>query len=319
MVRKGRYSSIMTKLIMTVGLPGSGKSTWALQEMGSDSVKAFRVNRDELRMTLFGKYVLSPAQEAIVTTFQHKIIKEALDSGLDVYVDDTNLNPRFSKKLMEIGNQYGAEVIFKDFTQVSVEECLKNIQKRVAGGGRDVPEAVVRSMYDRYIKGRGGFKAPTIPTYDIKEYVIDPVNAFNYNGKPWAVIVDIDGTVAQMSGRSPYDWKRVGEDTPVENVLSGVHAMAASGYKILFTSGRDGSCREVTEAWLDHNYSRHGWELLMREANDNRPDWIVKAEIFDTKIRDFYNVRCVFDDRDQVVHMWRKMGLTVYQVAEGNF
>ena len=46
---------------------------------------------------------------------------------------------------------------------------------------------------------------------------------------------------------------------------------------------------------------------------------MVKREIFDREIRDRYRVVGVFDDRKQVVRMWRALGLTVFQVAEGNF
>jgi hypothetical protein len=57
----------------------------------------------------------------------------------------------------------------------------------------------------------------------------------------------------------------------------------------------------------------------MRKTGDHRPDYIVKNEIFDQRIRDNFNVLGAFDDRDQVVDMYRKMGITVFQVAPGNF
>ena len=57
----------------------------------------------------------------------------------------------------------------------------------------------------------------------------------------------------------------------------------------------------------------------MRATGDPRKDSIVKREIFDREIRDRYRVVGVFDDREQVVQMWRALGLTVFQVAEGDF
>lgn len=57
----------------------------------------------------------------------------------------------------------------------------------------------------------------------------------------------------------------------------------------------------------------------MRPAGDSRKDAIVKREIFDQEIRDRWRVIGVFDDRQQVVRMWRALGLTVFQVAEGDF
>lgn len=59
-------------------------------------------------------------------------------------------------------------------------------------------------------------------------------------------------------------------------------------------------------------------ELLMRPKKDNRKDSVIKKELFD-KIKDKYNIQYVFDDRDQVVEMWRELGLTCLKVADGNF
>jgi len=59
--------------------------------------------------------------------------------------------------------------------------------------------------------------------------------------------------------------------------------------------------------------------LFMRATGDQRRDHIVKEEIFDREIRGRYHVVGVFDDRAQVVRMWRSLGPTVFQVAEGNF
>ena len=57
----------------------------------------------------------------------------------------------------------------------------------------------------------------------------------------------------------------------------------------------------------------------MREEGDRRKDNIVKYEIFNKFIRDKYCVNYVLDDRNQVVEMWRKLGLRTLQVADGNF
>jgi len=59
--------------------------------------------------------------------------------------------------------------------------------------------------------------------------------------------------------------------------------------------------------------------LYMRAHKDGRRDSVVKVELFDAHVRDAYDVTCVLDDRDQVVEAWRALGLTVLQVAEGDF
>lgn len=57
----------------------------------------------------------------------------------------------------------------------------------------------------------------------------------------------------------------------------------------------------------------------MRPAGDHRRDAIVKRELFDLHIRHQYRVTHVLDDRTQVVQMWRALGLTCLQVADGDF
>jgi len=106
----------------------------------------------------------------------------------------------------------------------------------------------------------------------------------------------------------------------LDNANATVQALDASGYGVVFMSGRTEGCRDATVKWLNEHVGvtrYHG--LFMRAVGDSRKDAIVKAELFDAHIRGAYNVVLVLDDRDQVVKMWRQMGLTVLQVAEGNF
>jgi hypothetical protein len=57
----------------------------------------------------------------------------------------------------------------------------------------------------------------------------------------------------------------------------------------------------------------------MRAESDFRKDSIVKKELFDNHIKNKYFIEYVLDDRNQVVDMWRDMGLKCLQVQEGNF
>jgi hypothetical protein len=95
--------------------------------------------------------------------------------------------------------------------------------------------------------------------------------------------------------------------------------MHAAGHAIVFCSGRDEVCRAETAAWLDLYVDVPYEGLFMRPEGDSRKDAVVKREIFDREIRDRWRVIGVFDDRQQVVRMWRALGLTVFQVAEGDF
>ncbi len=134
------------------------------------------------------------------------------------------------------------------------------------------------------------------------------------------VLVDIDGTLALRTGdRSPYDWDRVGEDEPNPPVIELVQIIHAAGrHRIILMSGRDERCRWQTEMWL-HAQQVPFDELHMRAVKDNRKDSIVKEELYRQHVEGKFDVAWVVDDRRQVVEMWRSLGLTVLQCAEGDF
>jgi hypothetical protein len=133
------------------------------------------------------------------------------------------------------------------------------------------------------------------------------------------VIADIDGTIALRGDRGPYDETRVLDDAPSQNIIDVVLAMWLAGHGIILTSGRKEGCREGTAAWLDQHCQFTPLMLLMRADGDGRKDAIVKREMYETQIAPYYRVTAVFDDRQQVVDMWREIGLTCCQVAPGNF
>ena len=140
--------------------------------------------------------------------------------------------------------------------------------------------------------------------------------------KAW--LVDIDGTLAKRGDRSPFDWHRVGEDTPVEPVIEVVRALAVRNH-IVYASGRMEQCREQTADWLHRHVCRslmpcfHG-PLFMRTDGDIRSDTVVKREIYEQFIAGEYDVAGAIDDRAKVVRMWREeLGLTVLDVAGHDF
>lgn len=135
-----------------------------------------------------------------------------------------------------------------------------------------------------------------------------------------AIIVDIDGTVAKNVGRGFHDYHRVHEDEPHLDIISLInsYSFANPDVQIIFVSGRPDSCRESTMEWLrKHNL----WpdRIFMRRTGDYRKDFIIKKELYDEWIADHYDIQFVIDDRNQVVDMWRSIGLRCIQVAPGDF
>jgi predicted kinase len=317
------------RLILTRGLPGSGKSTLAKQMVDESKGGLVRIERDLLRDQLYNSrmYVApegsSPEEiqavkdyvserENTITTVQFSAAEGALREGKDVILSDTNLRAKYVKDWMAFARKWSVEFETILFDHVSVDECVCRDKVRE----NSIGEKIIRDMAKRFlVKG----KIPEVVPSDRNYSVVMRVEPYdNPSNLPSAVVVDIDGTLATMSDRSPYDWHRVGEDTPVAAVISAVNAAMQAGQAIIVMSGRDGSCYDITNTWL-LKHLQHNFHLFMRVEGDNRKDNIVKYDLFNQHIRGKYHVNYVLDDRDQVVKMWRELGLACFQVNYGAF
>lgn len=315
----------MTKLTILRGLPGSGKTTLAKAEYPNSVL----VERDILRVELYPlekgqAYYVHPdfqRREARVTQILHNRIKDLLAQGVDVVSADTSLSARTVKDLARVARSVGGhievEVVVVD---TPVEECIR--RQKFRPEDEQVPEEVIRSMHGRYFPLKEVDLTNVMASKDEKAakfYAsLEPVKPLT--GAPWALIVDIDGTVATHEGiRGHHDYHRVLEDAPKDDIIELVNVLwPEHASPVIFVSGRPDSCREDTVEWL----KAHGLpsdNLFMRKTGDFRPDYLVKYELFNEHIRGNYNVRYVLDDRNQVVKMWRALGLTCLQVAFGDF
>jgi hypothetical protein len=135
---------------------------------------------------------------------------------------------------------------------------------------------------------------------------------------PLAIVCDLDGTLALLNGRDPYDASTCENDTVNEPVAHIVRTYADAGVAVILVSGRNVRHRAETKAWLHTHHIPHE-SLYMRRARDFRKDAVIKAEVFEARLRSVYQVLFVLEDRDQAVAMWRGLGLTCLQVAPGDF
>lgn len=296
------------KLTIIRGISGSGKSTWARQQ------NAVVVSRDDYRHNLMfpdipseeyytvDKAVLSE-RENLITVMTEGVVANLLKNGKDVVIDNTNVEWAHVKAWAKIGYRYGAEVELKVF-DVAYTEAVNRDFHRGKAGGRSVGAPVILKQYERFKHTKSKTLDPVAP--------VEP-----YNGtpeKPKAFLVDIDGTLAHMRDyRKPFEWHKVGFDDVDEIVASVVQSLYLD-YTVIVMSGRDESCRDETNKWLNKHEIYHEY-LFMRPEKDMRPDNIIKAELFDKHVRDNFDVKFVIDDRLQVVQMWQRMGLKVFNVA----
>jgi predicted kinase len=314
----------MAELIITRGLPASGKSTWARKWVGEDPAERARVNRDDLRFNLYGTARPTHRQETAIGAVQQAAVRALLAAGRSVVVDDMHLRARYVSAWVELAAQAGAGFAVQDFTDVPVPECIRRDEERAARGDRAVGAQVIRELYTRYLASGRGLPASALVPKARSGAAGEPAAGPLYRpdpALPVAWLVDIDGTLALMGtaagARTPFEWHRVGEDAPNPAVVDLVRALSA-GAAIVVMSGRDESCRPQTEKWLAGNDVPCSG-LFMRPAGDSRKDAIVKRELFDQHVARRWAVRGVIDDRRQVVEMWRAMGLMCAQVAPGDF
>lgn len=281
------------------GLPASGKSTAAKKVLDKNPGKYKRVNKDDLRLMLDSSQ-WSKHNEKFILKIRDNIILEALRNGQHVIIDDTNLHPKHEERISELVKQFNAENDRKaqvkiKFFDTSVEECIRRDLKRP----NSVGSKVIKTMYERFVEK---------PNHKIPQDT----------SLPPAIIVDVDGTLADKGNRSPFQWDKVKEDTVKAEIREIVNRYKSDTRVIIFT-GRDGVCESDTRSWLSEN-KIHFDELHIRPKGNMEKDSIIKRRMFEEHIRNRYFIRFVLDDRNQVVDMWRKdLGLVCLQVDYGDF
>lgn len=282
----------MKRVLILQGLPASGKSSFAREILLKEPGKWVRTNKDLLREMCHASY-WTKNNEKFILEIRDRIILEALAAGKHVIVDDTNFGKNIDRIKVLVKGQAQVEVD-RRFLKVSVEECIQRDLKRSNSVGKDV----IMRMYRQHLKEA------------------EPTMIHNPE-LPDAIIVDLDGTLAIMGDRSPFDVSRCDQDLPNKPVLETVLKWQSST-NIIIVSGRTDDGQAKTKYWLQQ-YGVKYQQIFMRKTGDMRKDSKVKAEIYHNYICDRYNILFILDDRQQVVDMWRSLGLTVFQVAEGDF
>lgn len=298
-------------IYVLIGPSACGKSTLA-QQMVRYEKDMVIVNRHSIREMIFGftpetihLYYRFPdlgKNEKLVSEYQDMLIKTSLAAGQRVILDNTHLRLKYINEL----KKYEVPLTF-----ILVETDFDTALNRDTMRARQVGETVIRKQFAELeeLKKVFDFKDWTPPA-------ISPIVQSNENQT--AFVFDLDGTLAlNNSGRSPFDWKRVGEDDVNKNVKKVLFSLGDFGYKIILCSGRDEVCRPETEEWLDRNGIGYR-ELLMRPKGDMRKDSVVKEEMWRDLVTR-YNILGMFDDRKQVIDHARKHGFTVFDVAGNTF
>lgn len=298
--------SKINTLYVTIGVPCSGKTTWA------NGTGLNTVSRDLERKTIFGEYRMgSFKEEKVITKIVEYKTKQLLKIG-DVILDNTHLKETYLNEI--IGTYKNCNIEFKVFQTPTISEFESRNILRIVNEGKDIPLEVFKKMCKQFqslvipddIKGSYKKNEPRL-----KNHILE-VNENDFIG------VDLDGTLALINDRSPYDGGACSTD-----VVNGVVADIMSKYKnVIIFSGRnsDNGGKEATEKWLSDNNINYT-ELYMRKEKDTRPDTVIKEEMYNEAIVS-KGRRLAFqiDDRDSIVDMWRnKLNIHVMQCYYGDF
>lgn len=139
--------------------------------------------------------------------------------------------------------------------------------------------------------------------------------------KPPCIIVDVDGTIVDVSGvrhyvlddprRKDFEHFHLGAMfcPPIEKTIALMSLLRSSGYAVVIVTARKERWRRYTRWYME----KHGIEydaLFMRADDDQRRDVDVKRDILAT-IRERWNPRHAIDDNPSVIAMWREEGLAV--------
>lgn len=302
------------KIILTRGIPGSGKSTWARAWVEESPETRIRINYDDLR-NMMGPYWI-PSREHMLDSIIWPAINEAAynDVSYDIVIDNMNLNPKVWKKFenwietfnkSSFGTEHDVQYVleFKDFF-IPVEECIK----RDAMRPNPIGEKTIKEIWKKY--------RHFIQTTAVEKYV-NNMRAFD-SSKPDCVVIDMDSTMCFNMSKRPWYGKGSTElmldDVPNINVVK-LLQIIHKDCPVIVCTGRDTSQKEVTKQWLA-KYDIFPTKIYMRQAYDFRRGVEIKEELIN-QILEEYNIIAIFEDSEPIVQKLRDMGLTVLQPNKG--
>lgn len=331
-------------LKITHGLPASGKSTFAKNEVKKAPNNVVRINRDDIREQLFGaeynNHLPDSKKEVLVTEIQNSLIEKELSKNKTVWVDDTNLNRRTVKKLFNLGQGHTIEQFYFD---VPVEECIRRNELRAAQGGHKVNEDSIFRMAKEYYDDFGHIKEfkqdsrgdiQAIPRKTFGSVKIDKFNeklSKNRVEGNAIVLVDVDGTlinnehianVAFADKKKDYDlfFKTINKAPVNKNVVDLANRMREDdNLNIVVLTGRDDKyADELIEAV--ENSGINSFKLIAKKHGDYRADFEFKKEVLEGFKKEGLIPVHAIDDRERSVELFKKSGILVSKVRipQGN-
>lgn len=286
-------------------LPASGKSTLA-EKYREDWYKIF--SRDQARLD-------NPTmKEPEIETLEKWFILEWFGK---IVIDNTHMWHKTLDRLILFcqWNWYKVEVIDM-FTEIDWYSYVTNSE----------PAMLMEYLYECLRRNRLREWHKRVPDSVIYQMFLQNYELFHYQ-KDWYVIVDIDGTIADLSHRlhyleekpKNYDafYDEVDKDLPIEKVIDIVRHLSEK-YFIVITSGRTNKTCDKTINWLSRNGVPYD-ALLMKQWYFIQTDIEAKKSIYEKCLAN-KNIIMSIDDRPSIVELWRSFGIFTIDVNQrGNF
>jgi predicted kinase len=136
----------MSTIYIAVGLPGSGKSTYAKNFIKGKDIEY--LSSDELR-AVFGKSEEDQTVTPLVFGHIKRKVDEFLKDGKNVLVDATSVNRRERADYITTAKKYGAKVVVLVF-KMDRQGLIDRNKKRGEQGGRVVPDWVIDKMLAKF-------------------------------------------------------------------------------------------------------------------------------------------------------------------------
>lgn len=285
-------------LVLLVGAPGSGKSTFSYDLTDTH----FRVSQDDSGKEHLNKF--------------HSLIKE----GKNICVDRMGFNKQQRERYLKPAREAGY------FTQIITlfvprEECLRRCIERNKLGNHPT----IRTLESAQSALNTFFTKFEFPTQD----EADTIESRYWEAplKTNAIICDIDNTLSSANHRQHHvqgtrkNWPAFFdgmEEDPLNKFCKDIIVGLRTNHTIVLCSGRPDNYEKHTRRWLEKHRVPFD-HLFMRNRHDSRKDDLIKEIILHFELLPRFHINFALDDRNQVVDMLRRNGIRTLQVAYGDF
>ena len=303
-----------SKVMILVGCPAAGKSSFARELMRKEPGQWKRLNNDALREAIdFSVY--SQENEQIVRNLRRHLLQDFLRKGYNVIIDNVNAGTRHFNAICEQVAKLNIDCqVFEKAFYEPLDVLLERDSKR-EGVGR-VGENVVRKWFKELGGDQFRFYKPRHEVF-IKRESPSWAPLKQDQNLPKCAVFDNDGTISRIhQNRSPYDASTADLDYPHEHIIECMRLYHKSGYKIIFVSGREEKDREPTERFYQKHFPEVQYELYMRPTGNFDKDVIIKKAIYEEHIKGKYHISMWIDDRAQIVKWLHEEGIPFVRAGD---